>query len=49
MRITEDHLERLGIARTKHVLTDSQLVLLVADFDLWLAKRRRRNNSRHRK
>ncbi len=31
MRSTDDHLEKLGIERTKHVLTDSQLVLLVAD------------------
>ena len=31
MRNTEDHLEKLGIERTKQVLADSQLVLLVAD------------------
>lgn len=31
MRNTDDHLEKLGIERTKHVLSDSQLVLLVAD------------------
>jgi len=31
MRNTDDHLEKLGIERTKHVLADSQLVLLVAD------------------
>lgn len=31
IRNTSDHLEKLGIERTKHVLGDSQLVLLVAD------------------
>lgn len=31
IRNTEDKLEKLGIERTKHVLTDSQLVLVVAD------------------
>jgi len=31
MRNTDDHIEKLGIERTKQVLSDSQLVLLVGD------------------